>query len=170
MNVADISVGIAEVSAAFAGFSGIIAALGNTSAWTEMELYRFQNLLGVSIGAVVLSLLPLLISAYGANDTWVWRIACSSVAIFALGFLALRYPVAARLQKDNPTRYSRQTGLTFVVVLTGVSLLQLCGIFGLFSLGFAYYLTGLIAILFLAALQFAVLALSRLTRNGQTHK
>jgi len=130
------------------------------------ELFRFQNLLAVSLGAVVLSLLPLLISAYKVSDIWLWRIACASMGIFAIGFLSLTYPVAVRLQRGNPTdKYSRPTGLAFMVILTSVFLLQLCGVVGLFSLGFAYYLTGLFAILCLAALQFAILARSRLTAD-----
>jgi hypothetical protein len=130
----------------------------------EIELYRFQNLLGISLGAVVLSLLPLLLSAYEISDAWIWRIACTCMAVFAFGFLVIRWPIAARMQRDAPAdRYSRPTGLAFAVILISVSLLQLCGIIGLFSIGIAIYLTGLFATLCLAALQFAVLALSRLT-------
>jgi len=166
MEATDILLGLSEIAAAFTGFSGIVAALGNTSTWSEIARFRFQNLLGISIATVVLSLLPILVSSYEIDDFLKWRIVCFVLATFVVGFLVLRAPIARRLTQENASdRALRTTGLAFATILPIVLLLQVLSVVGIFSLGFAFYLTGLLALLFLSALQFALLALAVL-RSG----
>ena len=61
MDIDALLLGLAEVSVAFAGFSGVVAALGRKAEWTDIERYRFTNLVTVSIATALFSFLPMVI-------------------------------------------------------------------------------------------------------------
>jgi hypothetical protein len=75
---ADTLLATAEVAVALAGFSGVVVVLGRPSLsdWTPVDVLRLQSLLGVSLGAVILALLPL--AFYHAGLTHALAIGLSS--------------------------------------------------------------------------------------------
>ncbi len=160
-------INLAEVAAAFTGFSGIVATISRRGSWPEIALFRFQNLLAISVGLIFLSILPVIFNAYQISGGQLWRACCATLAVFVVAFLAFRTPVAYRLTDSGAVdKYGKLTGRTFLVTLSAILLLQLSGIFGLFESGFALFLTGLIGLLFLAALQFALLAMFTISERA----
>jgi lipid-A-disaccharide synthase-like uncharacterized protein len=79
---------VAEVSIAFAGFSGLVVALRkNAGPLTEVQKYRLRVLLTLSFGALFLSMLPELLMLAGLATRKTWLVAGSVATIFSLAFL-----------------------------------------------------------------------------------
>ena len=66
---------IAEIAIALAGFTGVVAYLGERARgeWRAVDLFRFKNLLTCSIAALLLSFAPILIHKLGALESTAWR-------------------------------------------------------------------------------------------------
>lgn len=80
---------VAEISIAFAGFSGLVVALRkDPGPLTEVQKYRLRVLLALSFGALFLSLLPELLSYLGVTEAMLWARASIAAALFSLVFLA----------------------------------------------------------------------------------
>ena len=77
----DLLMTIAQVSATFAGFSGIIAVFRRGSSLSDVDLGVLQVRAVVELGvlASMLALLPLLPDGFGAPEALTWRL-CSAVA------------------------------------------------------------------------------------------
>jgi hypothetical protein len=85
---------LAEVCATLLGFVGVVVVLGRRSAgeWNDMERARFLALLTCSISALVLSLLPLVLS--DANSIHAAVVVCgvSLYLVAHAGMRAIRHP------------------------------------------------------------------------------
>ena len=75
MQDSDLLQTIAEISIALAGFTGVVAFLGERARgkWRPVDLFRFNNLLTCSIAALLLSFAPILIHKLGASESTAWR-------------------------------------------------------------------------------------------------
>jgi hypothetical protein len=80
---------IAEIAITLAGFTGVVAFLGDRARgkWRAVDLLRFNNLLNNSIAALLFSFTPILLFKLGTSEPTAWR--CSS------GFLAAYILIAA---------------------------------------------------------------------------
>ena len=157
MPVTDLLLQLSEIAVAFAGFSGVVAALGRSIEWDEKARFRFQNLLVISVSAVFLALLPLALSTFNIASERGWMISLCVMVAFALGFFVLRAPIARRLTGVGD-RVTFFTGLMFLIGLSTVVVLQVLGVAGVLTRS-AVYVAGIVLLLFLSALQFAVLSL-----------
>ena len=88
MPVADLLIAIAQVAVALAGFSGLIAAIRTAApeGWHPRDIWSLSWMLGASIGALVLGLLPLWLGLFGWSDDLVYR-ASSTIAAVYIGAL-----------------------------------------------------------------------------------
>jgi hypothetical protein len=61
MLTADLLIAIAQIAVALAGFSGLIAAIRTAApdGWHPRDIWSLSWMLGASIGALILALLPL---------------------------------------------------------------------------------------------------------------
>jgi len=84
MSTADLLIAIAQVAVALAGFSGLIAAIRTAApdGWYPRDIWSLSWMLGASIGALILALLPLWLSLFHWQDDVVYR--ASSAAAFLL--------------------------------------------------------------------------------------
>src|SRR6185503_13731140 len=84
MSTADLLIAIAQVAVALAGFSGLIAAIRTAApdGWYPRDIWSRSWMLGASIGALILALLPLWLSLFHWQDDVVYR--ASSAAAFLL--------------------------------------------------------------------------------------
>jgi len=147
---------IAEVSVAFAGFSGIVAVLGRRSAgeWRSGDILRFWQMIEVSLSALIFSLLPFLFHYIGLSPASTWA-ACSGllalVSSVQMGRAGYRTLKAAR------SDLSISPGFTVPFLLIGV-LIVLLQLANTLSLGFkpsiGPYLIGLFWQLSLACVLF----------------
>ena len=82
MRNTEILLTIAEIAIALAGFSGVVAFLGNRAQgeWRSADLIRFKNLLNYSIAALLFSFFPIIFFELGVSEPTAWRTPQVSVA------------------------------------------------------------------------------------------
>ena len=75
MEHGDLLLTLAEVSVAFAGFSGVVAVFGrrDPSSWSFADRYRFLLLVESSLSLLLFCILPFGLSSLHITDESVWR-------------------------------------------------------------------------------------------------
>jgi hypothetical protein len=148
---------IAEISIAFAGFSGLIVALRKTvGPLTELEKYRLQILLTLAFGAMFLSFLPEVLESLGIgeHDTWVYG--GSALCIYSTIFLVWWIYASRSFARASPEIFHRSAFFRMTAGHVAIILLQLSAIFSLVvEKGEAAYIIALVWYLIHAAQQFA---------------
>jgi len=156
---------LAEITTAFAGFSGVIAALGKDWDWDDKARFRFQNLLAISLCTILLCLLPIALNFYALSQWYIWTISSVAMALFAFGFFIFRAPIARRLISTDPDdRAGNAVGRTFLITLSATVVLLGLGATSVVN-QVAAYVSGLVAYLVLSGLQF-VLLVTRATKES----
>jgi hypothetical protein len=84
---------IAEISVSLAGFSSVVIALRGSGpdAWSPQDRFGLGNVLGVSVGTLIGSLLPFPLTYLGWSNERVWGVVDATFGILilgAVGFLA----------------------------------------------------------------------------------
>jgi hypothetical protein len=85
-----ILIGMAQICVALAGFTSIVAAMGNRDKgeWRKIDLYRFDNLLQTSLMGVVLGVCPIIFYKMGAAENIAWQLtAAAAAAYFVIGLV-----------------------------------------------------------------------------------
>lgn len=159
MSEADTLIGIAELSVGLAGFSGVVAALQARDRWNPWDRLRTGSLLAVTLGALVLSLLPVVLDSLGASRELVWR--CSSASILGYGLSYVVAIVRATNRVDrNLLPHARHIEIIFVAIgITNIAL----QILNLAAATFGLFFAGLVLCLVYGAIQFAGILFQRPT-------
>lgn len=143
---------IAEVAVALAGFSGVVAVLGQRGRgnWSLEEILQLRTLVEPSLVALFGSLLPGTIQLAFESEPLVWRL--SNAALALLG-VAAGAAFIARSRFASTTTGQR---VLFVLALLaiGAQLLAAVGVLGRYELVFVI---GLIVALIVAAYNFLLL-------------
>lgn len=92
---ADLLRTIAQISIAFAGFAGVIAAFGRFHIAPEVTVFRVRMMVGIALVTLLYSLLPFLPTAFGLSESYSWRI---SAALFGIGLVAMYARTWTRLK------------------------------------------------------------------------
>ena len=89
MLTTDLLIAIAQVAVALAGFSGLIAAIRTAApdGWHPRDIWSLSWMLGASIGALILALLPLWLALFGWSEDFVYRTS-SGFAFLYIGAFA----------------------------------------------------------------------------------
>ena len=74
MAYSDVVQTISEVAAALAGFTAVLVAFRRGEHWSKSEIVGLVHFLQLSIGVVLLALLPLLLGSLEPIASWSWRI------------------------------------------------------------------------------------------------
>ena len=145
---------IAQLGLGLAGFSGIALVLTRGGAeLSRLEVDRLGIMLGSSLGASFLGLLPLVIGAYVEAEGHGCRIASGAMAVYTAGFLRYYVRATLRMRAEAPELV---TPLPFGSVTAGHAanlMLQIGAAAGLLAC-VPVYLTGLTWLLFHGAYQF----------------
>jgi hypothetical protein len=158
---------IAEIATALAGFSGVVAFLGERARgeWRAVDLFRFNNLLTSSIAALLLSFVPILIFKLGASESTAWRCSSGLTAAVILIFMA-RGRAIRQLPEVEQVEMPRPSLLALAATLVATVALLVAN-----AAGVAYpgesgpFLVGLVSLLALSAFQFVRLLLLLHTRG-----
>ena len=148
---------IAEISIAFAGFSGLIVALRKKiGPLTELEKYRLQILLTLAFGAMFLSFLPEVLQSLELGERYTWMYAGSALCVYSIVFLVWWIRASRRFARAFPEVFHWGAFSRMAVGHVSVILLQLSTISSLIEdMGATVYVVGLIWYLVHAAQQFA---------------
>ena len=156
---------LAEVSIAFAGFSGVVGVFGGGSALSEGErTFRVQVMIVSSLAAFFGSLLPLALGQFESAVPLVWFLCCPLFAGYViLNSLNVYLQTGALASGGN---YSRPW---FAPIIYSVnSLLALALIGATFALlpGHSVYIVALVWQLAVASVQFLLLVLHTKPRSA----
>jgi hypothetical protein len=157
MNIPESLQTIAEISIAFAGFSGLVVALRRKAGpLTTVQKYRLQVLLALAFGAMFLSLLPELLDNFAVSEERTWRYASAALSLYSIIFVFWWLGRSRQLMRSVPEIFnwfalSRMTTGHILIVL-----LQLGIVFSLLGdKSSGAYIAGLIWYLIHAAQQFS---------------
>lgn len=158
--------GIASVAIAISGFSGVVAVFGGRAdgKWSPAERFRTTNMLILSLGACLLSFVPLTVESFSVPDPSLWTI--SSLCLFAF---CVSYFVYTTLRLRKPELHRRGGLILWVRVVYLVCLGLASGLQALNAAGVGVtrgagpFIAGLLLVLIPAGLQFAFLVLTPLT-------
>lgn len=147
---------IAEISVAFAGFTGVVVAFGRRPQHGSgsIDAHAFKAMLAGSFQALFFSILPFLLAASGLSEPGLWRVASALMLLgLALGAAVdVRYARVA--DRTQWTRFDRV--LPLVIPLFGITAIAALGanLFGMVERSFAPYLGGLVFFLFFSSIMF----------------
>jgi uncharacterized membrane protein len=156
-------IGIAEVGAAFVGFSSIVAIFGRRAdgALAPMDRIRVRNLVEQALIVAILGFLPLALFRLNVSEPGTWTISSVVLGVVLSLGLVLWFIRARALRKLASLRLWMAAVGT--VSLGAALFLQVLNVTGwIFDSESGPYLAGLLLVLFLAGLQFALLVFSRL--------
>jgi len=151
---------LAEVFIAFAGFTGIVATLGQRSVgkWRPVDVLRFRALLQASLAGLVLCVLPFGFHHFAVAEAITWGVCSAILAVYVTIFILtfIRNQVKLRVSEDPDF----VPGVRFILVLlTGlvvpIQALNAAGV-GL-EHTFSGFLVGLIYVLVLCSSMFVLL-------------
>jgi len=161
--------GIASVAIAVSGFSGVVAVFGGRAEgkWTPEARFRTTNMLILSLGACLLSFVPLTEELAKIPDRMLWIVASSLLTAFCVFYYV--YTVA-RLRNPDLRREGvlvKWVMAAYFVCLTLAIVLQVLNVVdAVVERGAGPFIGGLILLLIPAGLQFAFLVLAPLTSEG----
>ncbi len=122
MDPADVLQTVAELAVAFAGFSGIVAALGPRSegGLFPEDRVRLSVLIGASLSTAAFALLPLLLFEPVGVPGTVWKIASAVYLPYGLAVVVVGERQTRRARAEDPELVNRVSRLpmllsTFVV-------------------------------------------------------
>lgn len=156
MQGAEILQTIAEVSVAFAGFTGVVVAFGRRpqQGSSAIDAHAFKAMLASSLQALLFSVLPFLLAASGLVEPVLWRLGCGLLLVgLAVGaFMDIRY--AAQADRSEWIRFDRALQIVIPIFGAGALVAQALGVAGVVVRPFAAYLGGLLFLLFFSSVMF----------------
>jgi hypothetical protein len=167
----DLLLAISQLAVALAGFSGLIAAIRTAApdGWYPRDIWSLSWMLGASIGALVLSLLPLWLALFEWSNETVYRISSAVAAMYIGTFVGVMAWTGRRLTRAGYPPRVRYFPATIVLLLGLAAIAMAVGAAGgLRGSITAAYVGTLIALLLASALVLAVflVLLARMTQRS----
>ena len=151
---------LAEVFVAFAGFTGIVAVLGQRSEgqWRPVDVLRFQGLLGSSLAGLVFSVVPFGFHNFDVSPPVTWGVLSGALA----GFIALTLVLMITRQQrikvhDDPDFVPGVRAVLSAISIPVLVLLVLNASGIALERVFAGYLLGLLYLLVMCCAMFVLL-------------
>jgi len=160
--------GIASVATAISGFSGVVAvfAVRTDGKWAPAERFRTTNMLILSLGACLLSFVPLTGEMFQIQDESTWKFSSVLLALFCAAYFSYTVGMIRKLNLLRPGALIIWVGIVYFICLISAILLQVVNVGVLTTPGPGSFIAGLILMLVPAGLQFAFLVLTPLTSDN----
>ena len=158
---------LAEVSVAFAGFSGIVTAFRrhDPGKWSHLDRFRFRFMVEFSLATLALSLFPFFLSEFGLPESEVWTDSSLLLGGGAFFYLIrsafLLYPLVVA---GEPV--SRGLAVVSVAVGIAITVSAFANAAGFVSHPSGVYLAGVGGCLFVSSAMFARLLLASSGSTG----
>jgi hypothetical protein len=150
---------IAEIGAAFAGFTGVIGALGRTPgmAIPAVTRARFWLMIEFSIATIFFALIPFAVFNFTApSESLVWTISSAVMAIFIVVHVVFGNRWSTRhVAPGEWPRWEARFATAFFVIVALNQTLNALGV--AFDRPYAAFFNGLLLFLFIAATNFVAL-------------
>ncbi len=151
---------LAEIFVAFAGFTGIVAALGHRSEgkWRPVDVIRFRALLEVSLTGLVLSVAPFGFHYFGVVEAVTWGFGSALLAVYVISILFRMIRKQKKLRATEDPDFVPSVRLILVFLSVPVVATQLLNAIGAgLQHTFSGFLVGLIYLLILCCAMFVLL-------------
>ncbi len=158
---------LAEIFVAFAGFTGIVAVLGQRSEgkWRPVDVLRFQILLETSLVGLVLSVAPFSFYYFGVAEAVTWGSGSALLAIYISSALLRATRNQRRLRATHDPDFVPGVRLFLVILAVPVVATLILNSIGIgLQQTFPGFLVGLIYDLIMCCAMFVLLL--RFVRTG----
>ena len=158
---------LADIFLAFAGFTGIVAVLGQRSEgkWRPIDLLRFQVLLEASLVGLVLSVAPFSFYYFGVAEAVTWGSGSALLAIYISSALLRATRKQQKLGATHDPDFVPGVRLFLFILAVPVVATLILNLIGIgFQQAFPGFLVGLIYVLIMCCAMFVLLL--RFVRTG----
>ena len=163
-----ILLGFAGVAATFAGFSGVVAVFGRRAhgEWFLEDRFRLTNMLVTSLGACLFAFVPLLGVLLHLHGPRNWTVSSLLLCAYCVAYIVKSYPHWQHLLRLHPGALSPRISVVVSGSFYSAALIQLMNAGSiLFHREPGPYVLGLLLLLIIAGIQFALLVLRPLTAH-----
>ena len=108
---------LAEVAVGVAGFGSVAIVLAREEGWSGSDLFRVSSFLMASLGALLLSLLPIGLAGSSLSDTAALQLTSAALLVFSGAFMTVN--LRMRRRHLDPSLYFG-TGLMLLLGVTAV--------------------------------------------------
>lgn len=124
--------GLAGVAVSLAGFSGLVVAIRTSASarWQPRDIWSLGWMLGASMGALFLALLPVLLSSFSWPEERIWTVASCAMALFMIALSTLLAVYDRRLSRHRHparVRYFPSLALCLFLGCGGLALASAAG-------------------------------------------
>jgi hypothetical protein len=159
MDINEFLLGLAGVAVSLAGFSGLVIAIRTSASatWQPRDIWSLSWMLGASIGALFMALLPPLLSLFALSEAQTWRMASLVMALFMISLATSMAVYDRRLTRQGHlarVRYFPSLVFSLFMICGGLALAVAGG--WLQDLRIAILVLGLVASLMASALALVV--------------
>jgi len=161
-----ILLGISSVAIAISGFSGVVAVFGGRAdgKWSPAERFRTTNMLILSLGACLLSFVPLTEEAFQIPEQALWTTSSFLLFVFCASYFVYTITMLRNPALRRPGGLLIWVRVVYFICLTLAGVLQALNVAGApVKRGAGPFIAGLLFVLIQAGLQFAFLVLTPLT-------
>ena len=160
MDHRDILLTLAEISVAFAGFSGVVAVFGrrDPGTWSFADRVRFFMLVHASLSSLLLCIVPFGLLALNVAEASVWR---SLSAVFVLNIIVVGFLFIRRFLAASSSERAEFTLIVFPVFFAIIASVLVLSIYNV-AVGatFGPFLVALIFLLVYSSFLFARMLVS----------
>ena len=154
MSIEDSLLTISQLGLIFAGFTSLFVVIRGPehNQWRPIELIAMWIMVGCSLGALFLSLLPVVLFHYGMSDSALWASSSGVLGLFILVFVGVLWN---RIRRPRTELILPRGNLAFRILAIVTALTQLLGAVDLLvPRGAPTYLLGLVGLLAMAVFPF----------------
>lgn len=158
--------GIGSIATAISGFAGVVAAFRGRAdgQWLPAERFRITNMLVLSLGACLLSFVPLTEELLRIPDHVLWTTASSSLFAFCSFYFVRTIILLRRPSLSRRGVLVEWVRVVYFVCLSVAIILQVLNVAGVFvERGAGPFIAGLMFMLIPAGLMFVFLVLTPLS-------
>ena len=154
MSIEDSLLTISQLGLIFAGFTSLFVVIRRPERdqWRPIELVAMWIMVGCSLGAVFLSLLPVVLFHYGVSQSVLWATSSGALGLFILVFVGMLW---TRIRRPQTELILPRANPAFRVLAIVTALVQLLGAVDLLvPRGAPTYVLGLLGLLAMAVFPF----------------
>jgi len=156
----DILTVLGEIFVAFAGFTGIVAVLGQRSegTWRPVDIIRFQGLLEASLAGLLFAIAPFGLYFFNISESTIWGTGSGVLAAYIVFLFARVIAAQKRLDAASDPDFVPGVRRTLLALSAPVVVILTMNALGIvLEHTFAAYFLGLIQLLIMCSTMFVLL-------------
>lgn len=156
----DILTVLGEIFVAFAGFTGIVAVLGQRSegTWRPVDIIRFQALVEASLAGLLFAIAPFALFFFNYGEPTIWGLGSGVLAVYIVYSFVRVISAQKRLDAASDPDFVPGVRRVLLALAAPVLVVLFMNAFGIvFQHTFAAYFLGLLQLLVMCCAMFVLL-------------